>query len=144
MKDIVPYEQSLELKELGFNNNCSYAYCEKGGFNKYTGKREPLIYILRTDVNPFGQYFKGKNWNLDFGLNKNKVKCSAPTFSQSFRFFREKGYNSHIEIEEFNLKTYSYRITVFDEYSIGNVFNSYETAELECLKQLIKIIKNEK
>ena len=144
MKDFVPYNESLELKQLGFDDNCDYAYCEKGGRNKYTGKIEPLTYILRTDGNPFGQYFKGKNWNLDYNPNKNKVKCSALKFSQAFNFFREKDYNSHIEIEEFNLKTYSYKITVLDKYSIGNVFDSYEEAELECLKQLIKIIKNEK
>jgi hypothetical protein len=64
---------------------------------------------------------------------------STPTYSQSFKFFREKYKVSPI-------------ITCYSElrnawkYHIPNEggeqgFNTYEQAELECLKNLIQLIK---
>jgi len=52
------------------------------------------------------------------------------------RWFRKK-YNLHILI---NVKD---GIWYFERFSI-NGFNTYEEAELECLKKLIEIVKNNK
>lgn len=88
--DFVDFDLAKKLKEKGFDTPCIYAYCETGGWNKYTQKREPITYILRTDGNPFGTYYSGNNWNKKYETNKNKIQCSAPTISQVLKWFRDK------------------------------------------------------
>jgi hypothetical protein len=34
-KEYLPYNLAIELKELGFNEMCHYAWCNLGGWNKY-------------------------------------------------------------------------------------------------------------
>ncbi len=69
------------------------------------------------------------------GLNK------APTFSQAFRWFREK-YNLHQNIDRIFSDEYGYTIIPGKDEPI-NAFNidSYEEAELACLQKLIEIVK---
>lgn len=93
----VPYEMALSLKGKGFDLRCLYAYCERGGWNKYTKKHDEITFILRTDGNPFGEFYAGKNWNNVTGANKNKIQCSAPTYQQVVDWFREK-HNIIIEL----------------------------------------------
>lgn len=90
MCEIVSFEIAKKLKEKGFDYPCIYAYCEKGGWNMYTQKHEPITYQLRTDGNPFGSFYIGKNWNIKYERNKNKIKCSAPTISQVLKWLREE------------------------------------------------------
>lgn len=89
-EDFVPFDLAKKLKEKGFNVPCIYAYCEKGGWNSYTQKHEPITHILRTDGNPFGAYYTGNNWNKEYKPNKNKIRCSAPTISQVLKWLREE------------------------------------------------------
>jgi hypothetical protein len=58
---------------------------------------------------------------------------SAPTFSQAFRWFREK-YNLHFPI------AVSDGFWFFERWRIG-VYKTYEEAELACLIKLIEIVK---
>lgn len=88
--EFVTFELAKKLKEKGFDWPCIYAYCEEGGWNKYRQKHEPITHILRTDGNPFGSYYCGKNWNKDHKPNKNKIQCSAPTISQVLKWLREE------------------------------------------------------
>ena len=137
--EFIPYEQALELKELGFDELCIYAWCNKGGWNKYKMIKEPITQILKTDGNPFGGFFSGKNWNKEIIPNtKNSIKCSAPLYQQAFRWFREK-YDIHYVI----VKAESWFYTI-NGCNTQEGFNTYEEAELECLKQLINIVKNKK
>ena len=89
-------------------------------------------------------------------------ECKAPTFSQAFRWFREK-YDLVIEPcvpfqrlysteeDHFEILEFGYRIYSFDQYRGGlrdkiewdGYDNSNEEeAELECLKKLIEIVTN--
>jgi hypothetical protein len=135
MKDFVPYKESLELKSLGFDEPC------------------------------FGIYQKNKKVNIgkvgsppEFPKNPTCWNCSAPTFSQSFRFFREKyGLECVIDINTKFInnfqpveKLYKIQIIKSDEYSterhnklLDTKLNiaSYEEAELECLRKLIEYAK---
>lgn len=86
----VSFEIAKKLKDKGFDVPCIYAYCEKGGWNMYTQKHEPITYVLRTDGNPFGSYYVGDNWNKEYKTNKNKIQCSAPTISQVLKWLREE------------------------------------------------------
>ena len=137
-KEFVPYEQALELKQLGFDEEC---------FSYYT-------------------YPEGKFSNvLSFNSYKNTaLKTSSPTFSQAFRWFREK-YDLVIERgvpfqrlysteeDHFEILEFGYRIYSFDQYRGGlrdkiewdGYDNSNEEeAELDCLKKLIEIVKDGK
>ena len=122
MKELISYNDSLMLREFGFDEPC---------YDNYN------IY--------------GKLWGLR--LNKQvKIKgaCLAPTFSQAFRFFREK-FNLFSCVElHFNFPIrYYFRIE-----EIGNddfvyhtedetiFYDKYEDAEIACLKLLIELVKN--
>jgi hypothetical protein len=123
MKDFIPYKQTLELKELGFDEPC-YGY--------YVELKNPQEGLLK------------------IGLNDDFLQ--APTFSQAFRWFREK-YSLHADIGEEsdweeNNESWSFDIY---KYKLGNndamisnckTFNTYEEAELACLIKLIEIVKN--
>ncbi len=136
-KEFIPYEQALALKELGFDEPCLYAWCNKGGWNKYEMIKEPIVQILKNDGNPFGQFFNGKNWNKEIIPNtKNSIQCSAPLYQQSFRWFRKK-YGYYVKIDYVG-----YVINSIKEQPIIELTKStYEQAELECLKKLIEIVK---
>jgi hypothetical protein len=71
MKDFIPYEEALVLKELGFDEPC---------------------FRFQNNIS---HIIEEKGW-----LNWNEVEqfISLPLFSQAFRFFREK-YDLHQHIE---------------------------------------------
>lgn len=118
-KEFIHYEQALELKELGFNEPC---------LGYYTGDKKHLV--IRPNMGR-------QNEELNY------IVCTAPTFSQAFRWFREKcGLNSHIHQE--NRDEYSYCCGQGYSDEIGGYlgFETYEEAELECLKKLIETTKN--
>jgi hypothetical protein len=86
---------------------------------------------------------------LDIGFSKNELIskfknlnefCSAPTYSQAFRWFREKyGYLSFIDMDNYSY----YRFNIYKGSSISEApFETYEEAEFACLKKLIEIVKN--
>ncbi len=125
-KEIIPYNQALEIKQLGFNRFCLGWYSDDKKLNK------------KISFN----YFK---------CRFNRLRCSAPTYYQAFKWFREKwGYASWIEQNgksEFDY-IYSYKIYgrgVFhkpmNSSSISSYSRKYETTELNLLKELIEIVK---
>ena len=122
-KDFTPYEQALELKGLEFNRRTFATYSTIQN-NKW---------ILTRDLSGGGQY------------PKDTPACIAPTFSQSFRFFREK-YDYDVTIKKCTPSEYKFEIEQLfvkgdNYYFIDFPFTSYEEAELECLKKLIEIVK---
>jgi hypothetical protein len=129
-KEFVPYEQALELKELGFDEPCF------GRFNP-----DGDLVVAHT-----GKYV------ISNGVDRREFFTLAPLFSQAFRFFREK-YNLNVFIQNgtsswmaFIGNTPSY-IPFVDEVEGSNEFkghNTYEEAELACLIKLIEIVKNGK
>jgi len=70
----------------------------------------------------------------------------APTFSQVFRFFREK-YNINTVISwRDDLLNYDISLTEMKKHGYfyyKDNFNTYEEAELACLQHLIKIVKEQ-
>ena len=127
-KEFVPQEQALALKELGFDEEC-FSYVKHLGYDKNKDKVQILSRVSRSQIE-------------DMGLSLLKI----PTFSQAFRFFREKyllfGYSFPNDYQN-----YGYRIVEMtsDEnkelvYDWGTK-DTYEESELECLKKLIEIVK---
>jgi hypothetical protein len=116
-KEFIPYEQALDLKELGFDEPC---------FGWYS--------------NMDGNVFRQGYCETYLGI-ENCAK--APLYQQAFRWFREK-YDIDVNTQKDSIGIYHFNI---DTNKYGDwkepIFNkSYEEAELECLKKLIEIVKN--
>jgi hypothetical protein len=158
-KDFVPHEQSLAIKELGFDEPCLGIHFEEG-------------------LNPFLMFASQYG---EEGASANGG-ILAPTFSQAFRWFREK-YNIHYAMkpilgskngyDSFPMLGWDYDIFVTNRetknsyymgYPVGEWFTAtldnfdegetlsdlnihplnYEEAELACLIKLIEIVKQQK
>jgi hypothetical protein len=84
------------------------------------------------------------NTNSEF-----KFYPTALTYSQAFRWFREKyvldsiiqpTYSTKYQYRVFKVEAKS-KVQVYGDY-MSKEFNTYEEAELECLKKLIEMVKN--
>ena len=159
-KEFIPYEQALELKELGFNEHC-IAY--------YTIFQDKLIFSYTAIYDSGNEY-------IDLVTNDNpsnsKEFATASLYQQAFRWFRNK-YMTKISINErgdyiegnffmlplifpngYEIKllkqSTSYTIVggreipfyAEPEAVYKETTESYESAELACLKKLIEVVKN--
>ena len=125
MKDFVPYQEALALKQLGFDEPCFGSWeIEKTDTPTYT-------HSITTSY---------KNSNHSIG------KTAAPLYQQAFRWFREKhNLKSCIMFRtsmEDNKEYYDWLIK--GQEVVYRHFNTYEEAELTCLKKLIEIVKQPK
>ena len=116
--EFVPYEQALALKELGFIEPCfGYYYTLNGKDWKFAEKSE--YYRLDDEINIGG-----------------KFSLLAPTFSQAFRWFREK-YNVHSSPRKYDETKWWVEWGTWT----SPVFETYEEAEFSWLEKLIEIVK---
>jgi hypothetical protein len=81
-KEFIPYEQALALKELGFDESC---------FAIWSGIDE-LNFSITDTVRLYSSAFSiNGTQSSKFYINDfNSLRVAAPTFSQAFRWFREK------------------------------------------------------
>ena len=129
-KEFVPYEQALALKELGFDEPCLTCY-------------DKLKMVASHSKNVFDY----KNYNT------SGYMVSRATFSQAFRWFREKykisgeiSSDYYLEGKDNEWEYNIYQLGKEDDGYVGTIpiFKTYEEAELECLKKLIEIVKQTK
>lgn len=130
-KDFTLYPEASELKQLGFDEPC-FKYI-------YTGDTGNNVNIP-CEVLPS----KAKNYNED------DLCVSTPTYSQAFRWFREK----HGLYGNLSSWTHEEKIGIYYEFeiygsphssqvtSVSDTFKTYEEAEIECVRRLIGILKN--
>jgi hypothetical protein len=125
-KEFIPYEQALALKELGFDEPCFALYVKEEKIRS----KEFLIKISCSNQRLL-----------------EKKSTTAPLYQQAFRWFREKHQMQYriVSIKHFGKLTFYW--DVFSTCEITSVLynktsKTYEEAELECLKQLIEIVKN--
>lgn len=131
-KEFVPYAQSLELKELGFDGPCF-------GYYKHTTiSNRPIVNDLTIgfikDNRIYNDVSNGKSL---VGLGKGLV--FAPTFSQAFRWFREQ-HGLRYKFEPSKQDT----VDIFIWHHVGwSYFKNIkeEEAELACLEKLIEVVK---
>jgi hypothetical protein len=118
-KEFIPYEQALALKELGFDESC---------FTHYLNK------VLLTSSLVIDK--RERNSSFD------DIRVTAPTYSQAFRWFREK-YQLHNGIypyyDEYEFQIKDFRLPT--NTPINGGLMKYEEAELACLIKLIEIVK---
>jgi hypothetical protein len=115
-KEFVPYAQALALKELGFDEPC---------FGHYIITNKGKIH-LRTTLLDYDDLY------LEYHLK------DIPLYQQAFRWFREKQFMMcyiYYDVE------YKFCFCIGYNDKIKG-FNTYEEAELACLRKLIEIVKN--
>lgn len=117
-KEFVPYDLALELKDLGFDEECF------GWYNYGT------LCLFRED-------------NLLDCYAGEENRPFAPSFSQAFRFFREKYHLIGCIDFHASYKNYMYNIKEFEYITHRTRIETYEDAELECIKKLIEIAKEQ-
>lgn len=138
-KEFVNYDLSLRMKALGFNEPCFGYYLETKEWTPASYSREGTVYPSNSNLL--------SDW------------VAAPTFQQAFRWFREKhGLYYHI-LPEFYTKGINFNWQIFwylpkEEwtdyiisdgtglYGDNNEYPTQEYAEIACLNELIKIVKN--
>ena len=114
-KEFVPHNESLELKELGFDEPCLMYWNDFG----------------KTSINRFQLCNRIDEWCHNY--------IEAPLYQQAFRWFREK-YNlcGVITPQSYEIWGYPDGGCIIEQYPV----HTYEEAELECLKKLIELVKN--
>jgi hypothetical protein len=125
--EFVPYEQALALKELGFDDKTFKSYDTS---------------VVLVD----GKYL------LDNWYDVSTVdEVKAPLYQQAFRWFREKyklvNYIEYYAEWNFEIFRIDDKIAeVQDDVNVDYTFKggTYKEAELECLKKLIEILKEQK
>lgn len=134
-KEFVPYNRALRMKALGFDEPCFASW-------SYTYELQNYVEL-----------------KLGYIIDGPRNYTNAPTFSQVFRFFREKydldgetcRYNlSHSEakILGINLKEIKFKYLAvingedFPELNDMLLYDSREEAELACLDKLLEIVES--
>jgi hypothetical protein len=131
-REFVPYEESLALKQLDFDEPCFRWYDERWGDDLQQDK-----------------------FNTNKDLFMTDLDCSAPLYQQAFRWFREKhniqGYIYSSTVRGNVEKTKQFTGYIWNINGIDIPFlstdardelhDTYEEAELACLNKLIEIVK---
>lgn len=145
IKEFIPYSEALELKKLGFD--------------------EPsILKIISEDIFCNGYFLNEKfeyeypkkeqemfTWNNGIQQDNFLYEINIPTYSQAFRWFRER--KNILATIYSNASGYLYEWSDsiggthrgWSEYegpNNGGVWDTYEEAELACLKKIIEIAKN--
>jgi hypothetical protein len=115
-KEFVSKDIAIEMFNIGFDEPCVKFQWIDQDKPKWMG-----------ETNSPSKLHRQKYWKE----NNDLYTISIPTFSQCFRWFREK-YDLFISIVHY-----------VNGYSINDLrrFDTYEEAELACLKKLIEIVK---
>jgi hypothetical protein len=127
--EFTSYEQALELKELGFEAT------PLGGF-----KQDAVFYYEKEEL-----YY---DYRPMYSSTAHKGQILAPLYQQAFRWFREKcelrisNYRCSIKKEGGIVIGDGFRIFKYGKDTISTIEKeTYEEAELACLKKLIEIVK---
>jgi hypothetical protein len=125
-KEFISYELALRIKQLGFNENCYRVGNPNGAI---CWRFMDVAGVEGVGIDDILQVYFDERW------------AEIPTFSQSFRWFRENyGYWSYIK--EATKGTCRFYIEKFDEkFFNSDIIDSYEEAELTCLEKLIEIVE---
>ena len=128
VKEFVTYEQALELSNCGFNDSC---FGWRSRYTSSVGEHETLEYNHNFTTHESLELF-----------NSRKGDLPCPTYSQAFRWLREKHGLEH-QITYAGVKGRYNAFTddwFYDSKGELKEF-SYEEAESACLDRLLKIVE---
>jgi hypothetical protein len=142
-KEFVIYSLALRMKKLGYNGSC-FAFYQVENFEE----------------KPCGVDDRDEYIRTGFATCKNSEIpehfTSAPTYSQAFRWFREKydfshsisktyrgQYMPYVNGEELLDMDTEKKVddNVIDDFGYKWLYDSYEEAETACLQKLIEIVE---
>jgi hypothetical protein len=137
-KRFVEYEEAQELQQLGFDEICF------GYYRSVLGKPEVELIIRQTPPRFYHLVTIPEHFDT-----------LAPTYSQAFEFFEEKfKLFSTLHVDQTMEPKFCYSVSKFREEEgffdwEDIIYGSYlyytrQESKLECLKDLIKIVKNGK
>ena len=143
---LVSLDIAIKLKEIGFDEPTLFHYYE----NDFDVTIETNSYYDEGEAQGYLHFyisaFKEENFNRD-------KKCiSLPTWEQVFEWFREKGFDSYIGLENLPYPNegiyYYFEISKPNLYRINQLdlkgeFDDYEEARETLVKTLIQTYKRE-
>ena len=113
-KEFLPYQESKDLKELGFNEKCAA---------HYLGEKDEDLEL---------------KWNIYRNMSINMTNLiQAPTYRQAFRFLREK-YDLRYSIGSTNIVVCHTPVNDYHTTQLLQDNASYEDAELATIKFFIE------
>ena len=127
-EEFVPNDLALAMREIGFDEPCL----------KYKWNDEKSAKWMSQTSRPTC-FHKQNLWT-----ENDLFTISIPTYSQCFKWFKERKMLGLINpIDDWNSWSFSILsedcMSPFFEMSQGLEYKSFEEAQLECLKQLIKL-----
>ena len=132
-KEFVPYNESLELKELGFDEEClSYYFNKQLSFGSKTA---------------YGEVVEAPLYQQAFRFFREKYNLRNSIMDFDFIIDKRIGikWDYEISIIGSNKLDENGNYKVLVDYSIDDEtreFKTYEEAELACLQKLIQIVKD--
>jgi hypothetical protein len=129
--NFVPYHIAFDMKSIGFDEPCIASFTQS----------------MRFDICEQN----GLGWETitnDGYIKEYPKACTAPTYAQAFRFFRNN-YKLHSHINSDNSWNISGGIWDLNGYKDSrydldsDAYKSYPEAELACLIALINIVKSQ-
>ena len=133
---LVPVEIAKELKEIGFNEPCLFVLNPHNTLILSSEVHDKGIIDIRK-IKPRSNGKLGEDF------------CSVPTYEQVFAWFREKGYQFQVGrvcfadefIPEFWDNYYCEIYLKETDDTLKILTYTYEEARLDCIRELIKIYK---
>ena len=143
-KEFVPYDRALKLRQLGFDEK-GFIFIYWMNSRDYITK-ERYLPTIWSESGSSSRNIK-YDWDVKTFMDDFKdvlfIELQIPTFSQAFRWFREK-YDlfTHIERGENPKNFYPIIDNVSHKYNPKLWFDTYEETELACLEKLIEIVES--
>jgi hypothetical protein len=125
--EFLPYELAVEMKSIGFDEPC-------------------LGYFASKDA----KTIRLALWTHIGYVNANRLDddlVTAPLYQQIFSWAREKHHHYAFLQPTSDSISENYCFKILDQYSgkfYSKSYETYEKAELECVKKLIEILKQTK
>ena len=146
-KEFIPYELALRMKELGFDEVCLAYYDGWNGESHLIITNESGSFLSR-----LFRLFRKEECDT---YNQSYVEyligiCTAPTFSQTFRWFRERDFHTTIESYHClgNDKPFGLGIDQkvngkwdYVDYSGDGNFDTYEEAQIKSIESILQIME---
>lgn len=134
MRDFIPNLEAIELKKLGFNDDCIYAFNQNGGLLSFNGAYYMNSLMDQTCVSSpsYRQAFKFIRDNFSI------ESCVIPCFEEECKYYTNFLYHSQILLRR---KKHNVIRTENNKHNQKMWFDKHEDAELACLKRLIELVK---
>jgi len=120
-REFIPYEQALELKELGFDENYIACYSSDG------------------------KLYSNELWKYKDGIKAPLYRQAFRWFREKHKIISVIDF--HCDGDNWEDVVHEVRISEFEHFKthdsfVESEYKTYEEAELACLKKLIEIVKN--